>query len=141
MSAGIIAPALSPASVWATVGVGPTRGPGHMTTILLHWNGTAWSIVPFPKGVGTGGIYGLASDGHGGAWVGSYAVNKPGVLLEGLVMYHFSGGHWTHVAAPVISRSVTDVNGMELIPGTRSVLATATVYGHANGGAILKYGP
>ena len=35
-----------------------------MTTILLHWNGTAWSRVAYPMGVG---IDELASDGYGGA--------------------------------------------------------------------------
>jgi hypothetical protein len=137
---GLIA-AASPASVWATVEVGPPSGAGRLTYLLLHWNGTAWSKVPLPKGVS---VYGLASDGHGGSWVASYTVNKPGVNLSGLVMYHYSGGHWTHVPAPAKSGFVTTLGGsnMELIPGTTSVLAAAslTLPGITEG-AILKYGP
>ena len=112
-----------------------------MTTVLLHWNGRAWSKVPVPKGVN---IYGLASDGHGGFWVASYTVNKPGVLLAGLVMYHYSGGHWTRVPAPARPGFVTNLTGgnMQLIPGTWSVLASATLFSsHGIDGAILKYGP
>jgi hypothetical protein len=71
-------------------------------------------------------------------------VNKPGAILSGLVMYHYSGGHWTRVSVPVKSRFVTNLTGgnMQLIPGTRSVLANTTLIGSpAFEGAILKYGP
>ena len=139
MYPGLIA-AVTPASVWATVTVdSPTGGP--VTTVLLHWNGKVWSKVPLPKGVN---IYGLAGDGHGGFWVASYKVNEPGVLLSGLVMYHYSGGHWTRVAVPVKHRFVTNLEGgnMQLIPGTRSVLANASLFSStAIEGAILRYGP
>jgi hypothetical protein len=140
MLPGFIA-AATDASVWASLLVGPPTGTGHVTTVLLHWNGTAWSKVPLPKGVN---VYGLASDGHGGSWVASYTVNEPGVLLAGLVMYHYSYGHWTRVAVPVKSGFVTNLTGgnMQLIPGTRSVLANATLLSsRAIEGAILKYGP
>jgi hypothetical protein len=140
MLPGFIA-AATPASVWTSLLVGPATGTGPVTTVLLHWNGTAWSKVPLPKGVN---VYGLASDGHGGSWVASYTVNKPGVLLSGLVMYHYSGGHWTRAAVPVKSGFVTNLTGgnMQLIPGTRSVLANATLFSSSGiEGAILKYGP
>lgn len=136
---GLIA-AVTPANVWATVSVGPPTGVV-LSTVLLHWNGKAWSRVPLPKGVK---VYGLASDGHGGSWVASYTVHKPGALLAGLVMYHYAGGHWTRVAVPVKHGFVTNlqVGNMQLIPGTRSVLADADLFGStAIEGAILKYGP
>ena len=122
------------ADLWVSVRVGPAKGRGPSTTVLLHWNGRAWSKVLVPNVVNLNGLAGLASDGHGGSWVASYAVNKPGVLT-GLVMYHYSGGHWTHVPAP---GSATLNGSMELIPGTRSVLAPAF---SGSGGAVLKYGP
>ena len=140
MLPGLIA-AVTPASVWATVIVDSPTVEGRVTTVLLHWNGRAWSKVPLPKEVN---VYGLASDGHGGFWVASYTVNEPGVLLAGLVMYHYSCGHWTRVAVPVKHGLVTNLEGgnMQLIPGTRSVLANATLFGSpAIEGAILKYGP
>jgi hypothetical protein len=140
MLPGFIA-AATPASVWSSLLVGPPTGTGHVITVLLHWNGRAWSKVALPNGVN---VYGLASDGHGGFWVASYTVNKPGVLLAGLVMYHYSGGHWARVVVPVKSGLVTNLTGgnMQLIPGTRSVLASATLFGSRGiEGAILKYGP
>jgi hypothetical protein len=81
MSPGGLAPGTNKDSVWAIVNVGPVKGTGPATTILLHWNGTAWSSAQ------------LSGD-------------------------------------------------MELIPGTRSILAPATLQGFpAFNGAVLKYGP
>jgi hypothetical protein len=140
MRPGLIA-AATPASVWTTVTVASTTVEGRVTTVLLHWNGKAWSKVPLPKGVN---VYGLASDGHGGFWAASYTVNKPSALPAGLVMYHYAGGHWTRVAVPVKAGFVTNLEAgnMQLIPGTRSVLANADLFGSsAIEGAILKYGP
>jgi hypothetical protein len=139
MFPGFIA-AATLANVWATVQVRRPDGRGLVTTVLLHWNGAAWSKVPLPKGVSP---CGLASDGHGGSWVASYTVNKPGQLPAGLTSYHYSGGHWTRVVVPAKPGLVTNlIDNMQLIPGTRSVLASAALFGaHTIEGAILKYGP
>jgi hypothetical protein len=140
MFPGFIA-AITPASVWVTVGVGPSTGGVAASTVLLHWNGRAWSKVPLPKQVN---VYGLAGDGHGGFWVASYKVNQSGVYLAGLVMYHYSSGHWARVTVPVNAGFVTNLSGgnMRLIPGTQSVLADASLFGSQTlEGAILKYGP
>jgi hypothetical protein len=97
-----------------------------------HWNGKAWPKVAVPKGVSLGS---LANDGHGGAWMTS---NQ-----SALVMYHYWGGRWTHVPGPVKSGYVTELRSdLELIPGTRSVLAIADLSAK-NGfeAATLKYGP
>jgi hypothetical protein len=81
--------------------------------------------VAVPKGVSLSSV---ASDGHGGAWMTSDSAAP--------VMYHYSGGRWTHVPGPVTADLQSD---LELIPGTRSVLATAELGGSE--GAVLKYGP
>ena len=113
------------ADIWVTVSVGPSAGRGPVTAVLLHWNGKAWSKAAVPKGVSPSSV---ASDGHGGAWM------TPDTAAS--VMYHYSGGRWTHVPRPVKTDLQSD---LELIPGTRSVLATAELRGSE--GAILKYGP
>ena len=140
MQPGYIA-AVSPTSVWASAVAASPTVEGRVTYVLLHWNGRAWSKVPLPKGVN---VYGLAGDGHGGAWVASYKVNEPGVYLAALAMYHYAGGRWTRGAVPVLHGLDTNLQSgnMELIPGTRSVLASATMFGSASvEGGILKYGP
>jgi hypothetical protein len=127
--------------IWVTVSVGPPAGRGPVTTVLLHWNGKAWSKVPVPNGLNLGA---LASDGHGGAWMTSNQLSKPGVL-SALVMYHDTRGRWTHVPGPVKSGYMTDLlSNLQLIPGAQSVLATAQLLparGYMLEGAIFKYGP
>ena len=113
------------ADIWVTVSVGPSTGHGPVTAVLLHWNGKAWSKVAVPKGVSLSSV---ASDGHGGAWLTSDQ--------SALVMYHYSGGRWTHVPGPA---KTTVQTGLQLIPGTRSVLAAGELT--SSEGAILKYGP
>ena len=147
MRPGYIA-AVTPSNVWTTISLARSAYGAPASTILLHWNGKSWSPVALPKAVNAD-VYGLASDGHGGAWVASYTKNDVGVLLSGLVMLHYSGGHWTRVAVPVKTGFVTNLIGgnMQLIPGTRSVLANATLQNTKRGGtpgfegAVLKYGP
>lgn len=124
MFPGAVAAATS-ADIWLTVGVGPAAAHGPTTAVLLHWNGKAWSKTAVPKGVSPGT---LASDGHGGAWLTSDG--------SALLMYHYSGGRWTHVAGPARTVLQTD---LELIPGTRSVLAAGELKGTE--GATLQYGP
>ena len=141
MRPGFIA-AVTPSDVWTTISLARSVYGAPSSTILLHWNGATWSRAPLPKALNAD-VYGLASDGHGGAWVASYTKNDFGVLLSGLLMYHYSGGRWTRVAVPAKKGFVTNVGGdMQLIPGTRSVLATVTLEStHEFEGAVLKYGP
>jgi hypothetical protein len=108
------------ADIWVTVSVGPSAGRGPVTAVLLHWNGKAWSKAAVPTGVNLNSV---ASDGHGGAWMTSDTAAP--------VIYHYSGGRWTHVPSPDMTDLQTD---LELIPGTQSVLAGSE-------DAILKYGP
>ncbi len=112
------------ADIWVIVSVGPSAGRGPVTAVLLHWNGKAWSKATVPKGVS---LSSLASDGHGGAWLAAAGAAT--------AIYHYSGGRWTHVPNPVRAELQTD---LELIPGTRSVLAAAQLSGYED--AILKYG-
>ena len=145
MRPGYIA-AVTPSNVWTTISLARSAYGAPASTILLHWNGSAWSRVSLPKALNAD-VYGLASDGHGGIWVASYTKNDFGVLLAGLVMYHYSAGRWTRVAGPAKKGFVTTVgDDLQLIPGTRSVLANATL-NHSTPGspgsesAVLKYGP
>jgi hypothetical protein len=117
------------ADIWVTLSVGRR---GAVTNLLLHWNGKAWSKAVIPNVIT---FDSLASDGHGGAWL---TANPTAV-----VMYHYSGGRWTHAPGPVRSGFRTVLQSdLELIPGTRSVLAAAELFSAtSSAGVILKYGP
>ena len=53
--------------VWADIGVLNATGTNPPGTIILHWNGKAWSRVRFPY-VGNA-MTPVAYDGHGGIWL------------------------------------------------------------------------
>jgi len=40
--------AISPANIYAFGSYFASDGSGHQMTLLLHWNGTSWMIVPSP---------------------------------------------------------------------------------------------
>jgi hypothetical protein len=115
------------------VGTVPTQPTQPTQVEVLHWSKGAWKNVAYPKGVG---IDELASDGYGGAWVASYQRSN-------VVMYHYHALRWTHVTVPARSGFTIQLTGdMELIPGTRSILAPLTLQGSPRfNGAVLKYGP
>ncbi len=105
MLPGLIA-ANTTADIWATIGVGPASGHVPVATVLLHWNGKAWSQALVPNQGNLARLTGLASDGHGGAWVAWNTQDKHG-NPTGVLMYHYSSGHWTRVPAPAKAGSVT----------------------------------
>jgi hypothetical protein len=41
--------AVSPTDIWAFGSFFAADGSGNQMTLLLHWNGTAWSIAPSPN--------------------------------------------------------------------------------------------
>lgn len=90
---------LSSCSAWA-VGdylIGPTT----TRSLILHWNGSAWKLVPSPDVGGStasDGLTSVAAVSAKNAWaVGSYAV--PGSNFQTLTL-HWNGHAWKHVPSP-----------------------------------------
>ncbi len=87
--------ALSPSDVWA---VGIARGgDGAARTLVEHWDGSAWSVVPSPS-VGTGDNYldAVAAYSPSDAWaVGSFVRDG---LPRSLVL-HWDGASWRQARA------------------------------------------
>jgi hypothetical protein len=126
--------------VWAdailTSGEGVAPG-----SVLLHWNGQAWSQVTVPYPTDQPGS--LAQDGHNGIWLSVY-----GDATENYTPYlvHDSHGHWSRVAVPTVPGDAnTQLSMLSWIPGTRSVWAVGETFPVDNPdgvsqGVILKYG-
>jgi hypothetical protein len=131
--------ALGRDDVWVSEGLpvnlgsGQIEGPG---IVLAHWNGHTWKEVINDTAYSWQG--GPTSDGHGGLWL-------QGVPAEAGadVFLHYHAGTLTAVAEPALTGYTTGVSGMALVPGTRSIWATAgvTPTGGATEGAILAYTP
>jgi len=90
--------ALSPADVWA-VGAGPGVPTGgfsaHPTSVIEHWNGTSWTVVPSPNPnpQGNNGLGAVAAVSSANVWA-------VGEQLQGPFTEHWDGTSWSIVATP-----------------------------------------
>ncbi len=90
--------ALAPNDVWAA---GYYLVGNDQHTLIQHWDGTKWSIVPSPDGpTGDGVLHGISASGPNDIWaVGEYDNPSFGVLGKGLTM-HWDGTSWTVFIPP-----------------------------------------
>jgi hypothetical protein len=90
------ATAVSPSDVWA-VGIQQSES-GRFGTLIEHWDGTRWSVVPSPDPGSAGNqLYGVAAAGPADVWAvgqrNDQASDTP--LVE-----HWDGHSWTVVRVP-----------------------------------------
>ena len=90
--------ALSANNVWA---VGEYLVGDTSFTMIQHWNGTNWSIVPSPNGpTGDGRLYGISANSANDIWaVGEYDITSFSGFGKSLAM-HWNGSAWTVVPTP-----------------------------------------
>ena len=102
---------------------------GYSKTLILHWNGSSWSVVPSPNpGPGNNTLYGVTALSPGDAWaVGWYydarSVGRPLVL-------RWNGSAWNQVAAPSAS---TYINVLQSIAASGPADAWAGGYTYLDG--------
>lgn len=94
--------ALNSSNVWA-VGYYNDDATLLQRTLVLYWNGSAWSIVPSPNvGTGSNSLSAVAGTSANDVWAaGSYFA---GSTVKTLVM-HWNGSAWTVVTSPNIGSS------------------------------------
>lgn len=93
-------------------------------TLIEHWDGAAWSIVPSPNvstDVGAANHLNAVAmvsptDIYGVGWFEDAATGGQHTTL----MEHFDGSKWTIAASPAKSLA-QHLNGISVIPGTRKV--------------------
>lgn len=91
--------AVAPDDVWAVGSAGSASGPP-TTSLITHWDGSSWQLVPGPDLGGSNGIShltGVAAAGPDDVWAVGYvhqdAVSRP-------VAQHWDGRAWTVVPVP-----------------------------------------
>lgn len=124
---------VSATDIWA-VGAYDDSTTDSRRTLILHWNGTAWTQVPSPNPVNTHGfnvLDGVTAPSSGNAWaVGSYqpytsgSADTSGSVGKSLVL-HWNGTAWKQVASPN--------------PGTRANELTAVGASSASAWAVGSY--
>ncbi len=129
--------ALSTTNAWAA-GT-HTAANGAFVTLVEHWNGSAWSVVPSPSPSATANVLnGIAATGPSDIWaVGDQNGSASQPLIE-----HWNGSAWSVVPSPAVPagsilNAVTAISatnawavGTQTQPSTRAVL---TLVEHWNG--------
>ncbi len=92
---------LSPTNVWA-VGTTEDASGQNQRTLIEHWNGTAWTVVPSPNpGTGTGASDELTSIGGTGPndlWAAGFF--STGLNFIAMLFEHWNGTAWSFVPPP-----------------------------------------
>jgi outer membrane protein assembly factor BamB len=72
-------------------------------TLILHWNGTEWSVVPSPNVAGNGWLSGVAAVAANDVWaVGNYRPDGGGSMTLTL---HWNGVAWSVVPSPLVNNA------------------------------------
>ena len=94
--------ALSPSNIWAVGSVATVVGTTVQTrTLIEHWNGTAWGVVPSRNATSSNLLTGVAAVASNNVWAVGYTVTTDGTnqpyktLIE-----HWNGSAWSVVASP-----------------------------------------
>ncbi len=85
-------------NIWAVGNY--TNNSGNNQTLIEHWNGTSWTIVPSPNsGTSPNNLWGVAAVSAANIWTvgssGAPASPPTQTLIE-----HWNGKHWKIVASP-----------------------------------------
>jgi hypothetical protein len=106
------AAAVSASDVWAVGVSGGATGP-NWASLILHWDGGAWSAVPAPDlgSPGTSELRGVVAVAAGEVWaVGAYSSPATGWWNQPLVM-RWDGSAWSFVPAPAFG-STAELNAV-----------------------------
>jgi hypothetical protein len=139
---------LSPGNAWA-VGTsfsgGVAASPGGLT-LIEHWNGTSWSIVPSPNpATGIPGdtdvLTAISGTGPGNLWAAGWDNNSVANTIS-LLFEHWNGTTWTAVTSPTPLGSAQFANGITAISpdnvwavGLDETLNSKNLAAHWNGTA------
>jgi hypothetical protein len=131
--------ALSPSDAWA-VGSAHSGDLPDQTTLVLHWNGTSWGIVPSPS-PGTGGhneLFAVAANAPNDIWaVGS--LTNSGNYAQTLIE-HWDGTSWSVIPSPNVPGVNNELYGVAALAsndvwavGYKGVVEFETLIVHWNG--------
>jgi hypothetical protein len=137
--------AVSPNDVWA---VGEYDSPAGSNTygksLILHWDGFAWSVVPSPQPSPWGAsiLYAAVALSANDVWaVGSWANANQGMST---FVVHWDGASWSQVSSPDMPGTGTGWNFLEDITATGansiwSVGRKQATFGSANLSLVERY--
>jgi hypothetical protein len=103
--------AISPSNAWA-VGSADSGNAPDQTTLILHWDGTSWTIVPSPSPgtLGLNSLYGVAANAANDVWaVGS--LTNSGEYAQTLIQ-HWDGTRWRVIPSANVPNTNNELYGV-----------------------------
>jgi hypothetical protein len=100
--------ALSAHDAWAVGAFEPSGGRPLLRTLVEHWNGSAWAVVPSPALGDVAYLGALAAVSPGDVWAVGGTIAHGGIhgdyrpLIE-----HWTGSSWRRTRAPRLARDIT----------------------------------
>jgi hypothetical protein len=103
--------AIATNDVWA-VGATGNESLERPDTFTLHWNGSAWSVVPSPDAAANGNwLYGLAASAANDVWaVGYYGIEAS--KDQATLTLHWNGAAWTRVPSPNVGPTLSRLDAV-----------------------------
>ena len=94
--------ALSPSNIWAVGSVATVVGTTVQTrTLVEHWNGTAWGVVPSRNAASSNLLTGVAAVAGSNVWAVGYTITTDGTNQpDKTLIEHWNGSAWSVVASP-----------------------------------------
>ncbi len=121
--------ALSATDIWAVGNYSPQGGENPpANTLVEHWNGGKWRIVPSPNVAGAFAslLLGVTSISERDIWaVGETLSDRTRALIE-----HWDGTKWRIVASPT-GTSESELSAVAHVPGTRTAWAVGDIFTNA----------
>jgi len=130
------------ADCWAAgyAGRGPLTGPGPFATLIEHWNGQRWSVVPSPSVVRWSGLGAVSCATSADCWAIGTWMRLPHRPKGGTLTEHWNGAAWARVATPTDSSVVSTWVPGGLPPPIVNIGATMNDVSCVREGACMAVG-
>ena len=127
--------AISPTNVWAVGASGTSVGEAvnPAATLIEHYNGTSWSIVPSPSPGTAPVLTGVSASSAGDVWAVGHD-DPSGSTTPQTLTLNWNGSAWSTVASP-------DAGSSSLLTSASAVPGTATVWAAGYSGTSGSFNP
>ena len=122
--------AISPSDVWAAGYTNDAGSTSSLGTLIEHWDGTSWSIVPAPSPGTAPRLTGVSGTSPASIWAVGYDTPAGGSGPQTLTL-HWDGTSWTTVASPNPD-GPSQLEAVSSIPGSSTVWAAGLTGGTYN---------
>ncbi|MDZ4804148.1 MAG: PKD domain-containing protein [Candidatus Eisenbacteria bacterium] len=99
-------------------------------TLILHWNGSSWSITPSPNYPGLNHLYGVSATASNDVWAVGDAWDG---VISRQIFLHWDGSTWSLITGPGGPTACVGCSGDVLAMGPDDVWAVGGTIGHWDG--------